>query len=338
MKWNEFTNKNFKLLTPYKYSLDNDNILLKKIKNERTNLIQFIKKNDIKYDEEIVKDYNNKMIHSFLDSRFVDKVNIMKELNRLNYMVVITWGKNNKLTIKTTHEQYMLIKPRIKMILYMIEYLRTKSKEKNKEADFYLVLTNLTKYFPENNETIDAKHVNTGFTDFYENIIFIWRLEEFEKVLFHELIHWYNMDTRDHDYHNIVDMMEANYCEAITDFWAIVYHTIYISILSRYKIKSLLEYELGFIRNQAITLNFIFDLGTWKNKPNKRIRQNTSAFSYYIIKYLLFEYALENKFELNMDIDYNKLIRSLLNRGIDSNQPQILLNKNSARMSLFQFS
>ena len=41
----------------------------------------------------------------------------------------------------------------------------------------------------------------------------------------------------------------------------------------REKIKKLLEYELGFIRNQAMILNKLWNLGDWINAPKNLIKQ-----------------------------------------------------------------
>ncbi len=220
----------------------------------------------------------------------------------------------------------------IKILLLMIEYLKNKSNNENKIMEIYLVLTDLIKEFP-NGEIFGIKNANTGYTDFSKNIIFIWRWEEYIKVLFHEVIHYLDMDSRDDHVHSIIHSFGPHsYFEAITDFKGINYNLIYLSLITRKPIKLLLELELGFIQNQAMQLNKYFDLGNnWKDYVDKQIKQNTPAFSYYILKYLIYMYSLEYK--ILEPIDYSSLVQSVINKGFQS-KPYV--NIKSSRMTMLQ--
>lgn len=336
MTWSKFTKDNISLFKKYKYILQSNNILYESIKKERRNIIQSIKSYK-KINITITKlniskahDMNNN-IKTFANGYFVDRINVLNSIKDLDTMYMIQWN-NNMIIIKTTTYDFSNIQKRLKLLIYMIEYIKNKADNHNKPINIYMVLTKLNKLFPEDNY-MDIKNANSGYTDFNKNIIFIWRHEEFEKVLFHELIHLFNLDTRHHNYDKHIDIDgEDMICEAITDFWGIFYHTIYISLISLVQIKLLLELELGFIRNQAMTLNTLYELADWEKKPNKIIKQNTSAFSYYIIKYLLFEYSLQNKISLHND-DPNKMIKKILNNGLTM-KPYVKID--SSRMTLLQ--
>jgi hypothetical protein len=198
--------------------------------------------------------------------------------------------------------------------------------------DIYLILSNLTKAFPLNKQIIGVKHANTGYTDFQKNIIFVWRLEEYEKVLFHEVIHYCDLDKRDHHVEHIADINGPHsYYEAITDVFGIYYHIIYLSIITKIKIKTLLEIELSFIRNQAFILNDYLGLGNWKDQPDKIIKQTTPAFSYYILKYLIFEYLIDHN--INQAENYNELLQKSLEQGFTVKSHNKI---KSSRMSLLQ--
>jgi hypothetical protein len=84
-------------------------------------------------------------------------------------------------------------------------------------------------------------------------------------------------------------------------------------------------------------LNNFFNLYNWKHKPNKYINQSTSAFSYYILKYLLFEYLLNlNKcdiYEHLYYINYNNLLNNILNKPFNQTK---FINLKSMRMTLIQ--
>jgi hypothetical protein len=79
-------------------------------------------------------------------------------------------------------------------------------------------------------------------------------------------------------------------------------------------------------------LNTLYGLDDWIIKPNKTIQQNTSAFSYYIIKYLLFEYSLHTKMSLYMK-NSNNMIKEILNNGFTM-KPYVKID--SSRMTLLQ--
>jgi hypothetical protein len=336
--WSDFTKDNIKLFKTNRYLLKSDNILLQHLKNERDEIKKFSKKINAKINIAIITDTSllsklNNMIMNYSNKYFVYKKKVIDELYDLKITCKISWGISNNIIIKTNMEDLAYIKRRIKFLVLFIEYLKFKSNNLNKDVTIYLILTRLTKYFPTDTK-IDVKHANSGYTDFNENIIFIWRYEEFEKVLFHELIHYFDLDSRDHAFDNMINFKGygASYYEAITDFWGIAYHLIFLSIITKISLKTLLEIELIFIRNQAMQLNNYYKLKNWKTKPNKIIEQKTAAFSYYIIKYLLFEYALNNNIDINME-NYNDILKEILDKGF---KLQRFIKINSARMTLLQ--
>jgi hypothetical protein len=98
-------------------------------------------------------------------------------------------------------------------------------------------------------------------------------------------------------------------------------------------VKSLLEIELGFIKNQAMYLNEYLKLGNWKDCPNNSIKQTTPAFSYYILKFMIFEYLINNKL---IDYDnYNDLIFNISKIGFKQNE---YIKLKSSRMTLIQIN
>ena len=349
MSWSEFTKNHIKLLKKYKYNLDENNSLLLQIKNERDRVKNFINNYlNLEYkltkvtDETEVKSIINK-IHLYADVSWVDKKEVINQLDFLTDTLLISWesvnetksNKNNnlnKLIVKIKKSNIKSFIENLKILILMIEYLKNKSNNEIKIMEIYLVLTNLTKEFPKG-ETIGIKNANTGYTDFSKNIIFIWRWEEYIKVLFHEITHYLDMDSRDEHVHSIIHSYGPHsYFEAITDFKGINYNLIYLSLITRKPIKLLLELELGFIRNQAMILNKYFDLGNnWQDYVDKQIKQNTPAFSYYILKYLIYSHALENK--ILDPIDYNSLVHQVINKGF---QFKPYVNIKSSRMTMLQ--
>ena len=325
----KFTEKYIEYFKKNKYILDNNNKLLLLLNNEKQKIYNYFSNNKIIISFEY--ESNIDIISYCTNSIFVYN-KVIKELDNMNNLLIFKWN-NNFILLKTYNITNILIK-KIKILIYIIEYLKKKYNYK-KNLKIILILTLLEKYTPIDNEILSAKHINSGYS--YDNNIFIWRYEEFEKVLLHELAHVFKIDKRDDNTNIIIKSNIHNYFEALTDFYGIIYHIIYLSLITKINIKKFLELELSFIKNQAIKVNKFFNLDEWINKPNKEIVQNTSVFSYYIIKYLLFEYIINlinsNIFLYLDNINYNLLLKNILNIKFIENK---YYNIKSLRMTLLQ--
>jgi hypothetical protein len=309
-----------------KYNLiDNNNLLLSLI-NKKEDILNFINNTNIN----ITYNYNIKYdISKYLKSYFIDYENVKLQINDLKKNILIKWNNNKIYILSKEINKKLLLK--IKLCIYILEYLRNN----NKNIKIILLLTDLIKYSPINNEIIDVKHINSGYS--YDNKIVIWRYEEFEKVLLHEIIHVLNLDKRDTHVDNIINTKFHNYFEALTDFYAILYHIIYISLITNTNLKLLLEIELSFIKNQAFKMASILNFNISNFKYNINIKQNTSAFSYFILKYLLFEYIIQlsekDIFKYLNNINYNLLLNNIKNIKIKKYNYKIFT---SLRMTLLQ--
>jgi len=328
-EWSDFTKKYINNFIDKKYKLKKHNNLYKYIINEYTNINLFINENENKININIIP-YENidyKFI-KYSHTKWVDK-NVINEINKIKYTYLITWNKN-KIYLKTDIEynSELNLLQRLKWIIYIIEYLKNKSNNYF-PIKMFLVMSSLKKEFPIN-EIICPKHSNSGYTDHRNNIIFIWRKEEMEKVIFHEIIHYLKIDKYhelDYELFNIDG--PHSYYESITDYQAIIYNIIYLSIITKISTITLLKIELGFIENQALYLNDLLNLNSWENIPDNNIKQNTPAFSYYILKYLIFKYSINN------DINYIKNYNTIFTTGINMKN---YLKIKSARMTLFELN
>ena len=317
----KFTRYYINLFKKIKIKLDDNNVLLNYIINEKNNIEEFMSKTkfDIKFNK-IIDDKILKQFSDFSVSEWVLTDKLKPTINKTTYIYNITWDSNNIYVINDTIDN---LKERFIILIYIIEYLKYKS-NCSKIFNIYIILSELIKYFPRKQEIIDIKHVNTGYTDFMNNIIFIWRKEEFEKVLFHEVIHYtqfFDHNINIHHHLNIIG--PESYYEAVTDLWAIIYNIIYISFMTHKNIKSIFELELTFIRNQAIRLYYFFKI---------KIIQKSPAYSYYIIKYMLFNYLIKYNL-IPTDIN-DEIITNSVKQNIFINSKYIKLN--SLRMTLFE--
>lgn len=327
MKWDDFTLQYIKYFKNNRHNISDDNILLDYINQERHMISKYIKSNELKqYKISLIPNSTYDIeFKNYTKSNWVDK-NVNKQLNQLNKTYLVE-SDNLKIIIRTNNKPSFL--KRIRYIVYFINYLRNKT-NKQTNLSIYLILSDLKKEFPKNNNIVGIQTANGGYTDFYENIILVWRKEELEKVLFHELIHFFDLDFRNERLNIKFNSKVKSYYEAITDFHAICYHLIFISFFTKISIKKLLEIEFTFIRNQAYQMIEYMKI---KDINNDNIKESTPAFSYFILKYLVFEYYLNNE----MKDSFNELLKEITKMN------NYFINKkiyklNSSRMTLLQLS
>ena len=317
--WSDFTLSNFHKLksSKKKKSIDINCLYFQKI-NEQLNKIKLI---PIFYNYKIKKIcIFKKILPKLVLSRWIDN-NLLNNIDNLDSEYLIKWNKN-KIYLRCTQDKFIKIKKRLPYLLRMINFLNNT----NENITIFLLLSNLKKKL-DNNEIIGPANINSGYTHIVDRYIFIWREEEFEKVLFHEIIHFYNHDHRSETYTNFLNF--ENLHEAITDFKAISFNLIYLSLITNIKIQDLINFEFSFIYNQAIMIN---------NLINNNIKLESPAFSYYVLKYMLLNYIISNEFSLK---EYNNLFinhknfNNIINKLKKINETEYL-NFNSCRMTLFE--
>jgi hypothetical protein len=208
-------------------------------------------------------------------------------------------------------------------------------------------------------EIIGPESVNSAFTTHYFNgnkNITIFREEEAEKVLIHELVHYLNIDYANinsqlddinkrfmEDFDVTTSNSNINTFEAYTDFIGILYNNVYNSILENRDIYEMMENEKRFQKYQINKLLSKYKMRhpiKIKNNGNM-IKQNTNVVSYYILKYGLtmdYENSLKD-YNINTIWDKNK-IHEFYNYALDNLKseefnPRSLYNESTMRMSYF---
>ena len=208
----------------------------------------------------------------------------------------------------------------IMRILLFLENYRSKNCKTNKlEVTFFM--TPFKKILPNTRTQILAgEHVNGGYTIPCQNYskIFIWRKEEFFKVLIHEAIHSMGIDISTMDLNTIHSNMqylfplnykqtEFNLGEAYTEFWTEIINIVYYIVLyskskrEKYPLSKMInifdklyfvEKIWGFTRSTLI-LDYMrltySDLISGDPKKLKNYIEKSNFFSYFIMK-MLFMY------------------------------------------------
>uniref|UniRef100_A0A6C0JD20 Uncharacterized protein n=1 Tax=viral metagenome TaxID=1070528 RepID=A0A6C0JD20_9ZZZZ len=339
----------------YDNILDNFTYEKKKIKYLKSyNLRPFINE-DITHEDILyllvqngITKYNN------LISRFTPISIIEDILNNYNTLkTYIFTYKTNKVIFNIylkdeyNHNMVDIITKATKVFLF-VEYFNIKDKNIN----IHFCPTQAEKYL-ENTEYIGINSVNSGFTTFMgEGVISIFRNEESDKVLVHELVHLLELDFALNDntfINNMIirdfninkDSQFINFFEAYTDSIGIIFNSIFNCVLTNSNINDYFKKELDYMEDTILIILEYFNIENIKelfNKKGKILIQKTSVLSYYILKFgilLNVEYFLENflnidRWERDKILDlYTLSITTLKNYNLNYNS----VNKSSMKMS-----
>ena len=152
---------------------------------------------------------------------------------------------------------------------------------------YWLIPGPSLKGFPTDGE-VGKTHVNSGYTYTNGNNIFIYRREEFPKVMLHEAIHHSLLDTgRSWSQNDLLrifskfgishhTLLRPN--EAVVETWAELFHLAFISHEYGWDLRQLYETELKWSLQQTRRILKKQGRAAWK--------EGTHAFSYYVIRSL----------------------------------------------------
>jgi len=185
----------------------------------------------------------------------------------------------------------------MKRVHCCMEYLKI-----SKPIEYWLVPTNALKRMPLHSRPITPNNMNGGYTYPSNRRVFIYRLEEAPKVLIHETLHHSKYDSQHWPIKGIMELykhfnIDLDGCpsecttsllpnEAVVEFWAELYHLMFLSYEYKIPFKVLVEKEREFAIYQASKL-----LKHQRTLKNGVWRESSHAFSYIILRsILLFDY------------------------------------------------
>jgi len=217
----------------------------------------------------------------YISSRFLPKI-IEDEIKdypkiisvRIDNLDCYVYGndKNKKYILKI-----------LKSLSVINNLLKTETKKEDKIITVIIYLSPFKKEFK--GDIIKPININSGLTENQERI-FIFREEEWMKVLIHELIHAYVFDNYKFIKNHLIDGDDYLY-EAITEFYAVILHSMWISLISGIDYKKIIKNEIRFSVYQSLKLlKFlnVKDKKSFINFEKLNIKMESSAFSYYILK------------------------------------------------------
>ena len=152
--------------------------------------------------------------------------------------------------------------------------------------------------YPNNGPKLTALNINSGSSVRYLEIK-IWRYEELEKVLIHELIHFLGIDkVNDNElvqlnryYDKTFSYIGSDYhIESYTESLAIIIYSVYnaFKMTDINLVKNFLEIEINWSLFQIAKILNFFKMqnfnNIFRNSNNNRIKQTTSVLSYFFVK------------------------------------------------------
>jgi len=236
--------------------------------------------------------YYNKWLTNFLDHRLAEII-----FNKYRYVSIEQFKYNtNSITISvyTTNGQYnsnsLLIK--IMKCFILIDFLKLKNEDIHIS---YVPLDNKKTLW--DGDDLLPYNFNSGYTNInHIGDICIFRKEESDKVFLHELIHYLGLDfAGKYDYsieQHLLDNTQVdkngNLFESYTDSYAIILNSIFNCYFTNSNIH---EYIYSEIMWQQKVVSHICKHMGFKNiddifiiNTNKKFKQETSVFTYYILK------------------------------------------------------
>jgi hypothetical protein len=272
---------------PNKNVLDYQYFLLWYRKNSTNlNLKNIISKSK-KYSDVIYNPINSrvKLHRLFYDNSFVF-LDILHsgEINDLNYEYFSNENTNIHLyTIRNS-------KPDVKIIMQIITFFR-KMTQNNLDLELVIFYSNQKRLFPKNHDFFTPENINAGCT-VWKKFIYIWRKEEFYKVLIHELIHYFSLDFHDKDEKYLENIRDSVFKidgidvvnEAYTEILAIIINSSFVSLIKNIDFSDIINYEILFTHFQIAKIINFFGGNIYEDIFNINIKQKTSVTSYIIVK------------------------------------------------------
>ncbi len=297
------------------------------------------------------------------DGRFISP-QLKEKINKIDYLgfkktlyilgVSVFVEIYKPLNYDVNNERIKKIFEVIGFIVYLCKTINTKFKG---DVNIKLVLSPFKKVISNNKDHLTAYNVNSGFTIRYvgKSDIVIFREEEIIKVLIHELLHSFDIDSKTiNDVYDLEFMRifnketKINLNESFTESFACLINVCLASIYysKRHK-KTLIDNFLRLIENER---KYILSVGEKVGKYNKSNRiEQTNITSYYVLKAVNWiniedfaKYMVRNRYMIGKYRDYvqylgnklNKNKENIINFNFDKNTVNIKsINDMSIRMS-----
>ena len=284
--------------------------------------------NIIKKYYKILKYINNKINNDFIFERIdlseqtiIDQLNeningkftindIKKEIIQMKYIYKVSFEESVVIIFSKTPILNNSIN--LKCLIKIIKYLQNIGSKDKLTAYLYLSESKRIVH----NSCFNVKAVNGGYTRFGDKKMVVWRKEDGIKVFIHELIHYFDIDKQFRGYGDINNYTNENVTnnsdlsfEAFTDFIAINFYMVYLSLIANDVSIKLLQCNFCDQYNFSLLQGFKI-IKFSKINDGYKIINTTNVYSYYLLKlYIMIFYRNSSLSKINID----ELVKKSLN-------------------------
>ena len=251
------------------------------------------------------KDYNS---GSLSESHFVDDKSrkALKNVKSCYVSEFTVLQSKIKLNLSGPNSTNAQRKKSVNRIYKLLYFIISHSKMNLKTLNITLFFNNSDKKITKKYEILSPKHINTAVTYACakNGEIFLYRNEEWFKVLAHELMHSLCLDFSGLDIKNLKDnflklfKVNSSYeiSESYAEFWATVINVLFLSydITSSYKsfkenVAMMLDIEKIFSLYQVTKILKYMKIDSYENliDRSRLYEEKTNVFAYYIVKTML---------------------------------------------------
>lgn len=275
--------------------------------------------------EQLIKKKFFYNLYNLLKHEYVKNINIdLKETTNKFKLSSDFIPKNISETISTYTKNYTIDTPLIKCNIWCKNFTKKLLKDfKIILSRFYTLVnffnnngivfnkqkftldyipTKLKKCLPKiKNSILGPNEINSGLSYIYNNHICIWREEEFYKVFLHELFHCIGFDRfliesdntcTINRYYNVKKHINCN--EGYNEFCALIYHCCFLKIENNsYNLCKLIHHNRLFTLLQIKKILNHYSTNNIYILKDNEFKQNTSVFSYFILKGMYLFYINE---------------------------------------------
>ena len=211
---------------------------------------------------------------------------------------------NPKSYSKEKQRLYQKIVRILRRIVFVIDFFKENTCSKNETLKFDLFLVKPEKKLPKKRlSKLTGENINSGYTTFYNDAnntktIIIYRDEELEKLVIHEMIHFFFLDFTHlsinlSKYLNVNPSLEFIPNESYTEFVTMLIHTAILPIENEFK-KGI---ERGSNSISILNTNNIYTKGIDKKVMfyhSIELLFNEILFGYFQCAKILFQYNIQN--------------------------------------------
>lgn len=226
-------------------------------------------------------------------------------------------------------------------------YTLTQIYNLTEDLKIWLIPTQSKRFFPEKGVSIQPQHINGGYTYIHNHTIYVYRCEEFPKVILHEVLHNSVLQTSwSHEHlmelYNLLKI-DKTLChescntklqpeEALIEVWALYYQIMFQAYEQKKDCMKLFQQELEWSLYQTNKL-----LNYHKTYYQNGWQEETHAYSYIFLK-TLFLYYWNEFSKVSMPYSDVKLLKFIKKRLTSKSLQNAIVNSKDFKTQSFRMT